>query len=250
MSRTTSAPEVEEVLGALSLLLNEGGLRQIKVIASELSGALHGREPQIRDLLDQLNSFVGTLDDQKGKITTALSDIDQLAITLNKQKQVLTSSLDIFPGALKVLSQRARQAGQPAHQPVAPRAASRARSSTRPATSWWPRSRSSSRCSTSSTRPAATSRSRCEILGTFPFPLGKSREFVKGDYANLAAYVNLDLSDTLCGIDDQTIDPKHLLCKAGQQAAAVGAAPQAGDQLGRRRVADAHAHRVGAVIRR
>ena len=34
-----------------------------------------------------------------------------------------------------------------------------------------------------------------KILGTFPFPLGTTRTLVKGDYANLYAYVNLDLGD-------------------------------------------------------
>ena len=38
------------------------------------------------------------------------------------------------------------------------------------------------------------------IAGTFPFPLGRSREFVKGDYANLSAVLNLNLTDQLCGL--------------------------------------------------
>ena len=37
------------------------------------------------------------------------------------------------------------------------------------------------------------------IPGTFPFPLGVTRQLVKGDYANLDAFLNLDLSATLCG---------------------------------------------------
>ena len=43
ITRTGSAPEVEEVLGALSLLLNGGGLQQIKVITTELNKALNGQ---------------------------------------------------------------------------------------------------------------------------------------------------------------------------------------------------------------
>ena len=37
ISRTGATPEVEEVLGALSLLLNGGGLEQIKTITHELT---------------------------------------------------------------------------------------------------------------------------------------------------------------------------------------------------------------------
>ena len=52
ITRTGSAPEVEEVLGALSLLLNGGGLQQIKVITTELNKALDGNEGAVRDLVD------------------------------------------------------------------------------------------------------------------------------------------------------------------------------------------------------
>ena len=46
LSRTSSAFEAEQVLGALSLLLNEGGLRQIRAIAVELNKALGTPERQ------------------------------------------------------------------------------------------------------------------------------------------------------------------------------------------------------------
>lgn len=216
VSRTTSAPEVEQVLGALSLLLNEGGLNQLKQIGNELNAALSGNESSIRDLLSQLNSFVGTLDNQKNEITTALQNIDVLARTLNRQKQVLTSSLDIFPKALDVLSNERNQLvtllrslshlGQVAGgvidatqqqfvtalkslQPVLDRL----------------------------TQAGSNLPEALKIMGTFPFPLGTTREFVKGDYANLNAQLNFDLSDTLCGIDDPKTDPKHLLCRIGRK---------------------------------
>ena len=44
IERAGRNPEVEEVLGALSLLLNGGGVAQMKTIASELNLALEGRE--------------------------------------------------------------------------------------------------------------------------------------------------------------------------------------------------------------
>src|SRR6185437_7039823 len=72
ISRTNTAPEVEQVLGALSLLLNGGGLQQIHTITTELNKALKGNEGAVRDLLTQLNTFTGTLDRQKGDIVNAL----------------------------------------------------------------------------------------------------------------------------------------------------------------------------------
>ena len=44
LERTGRNPEVEEVLGALSLLLNGGGVAQLKTISTELNKALGGRE--------------------------------------------------------------------------------------------------------------------------------------------------------------------------------------------------------------
>jgi phospholipid/cholesterol/gamma-HCH transport system substrate-binding protein len=39
-----------------------------------------------------------------------------------------------------------------------------------------------------------------KILGTFPFPLGTTRQIIKGDYANLDATVDLNLTSELCGL--------------------------------------------------
>ena len=47
LSSTNRNPEVEEVLGALSLLLNGGGVAQLKTISSELNKALEGREGSV-----------------------------------------------------------------------------------------------------------------------------------------------------------------------------------------------------------
>ena len=54
--------EIEEVLGALSLVLNGGSLAQLQTINPELGVALEGREAEIKDPLDQLDTFVGGLD--------------------------------------------------------------------------------------------------------------------------------------------------------------------------------------------
>ena len=44
IARTGQNPEVEQVLGALSLLLNGGGVGQLQTITQELDRTLHGRE--------------------------------------------------------------------------------------------------------------------------------------------------------------------------------------------------------------
>ena len=49
LSRTNRNVEVEELLGALSLVLNGGGLAQLQTINHELGDALQGRETGVRE---------------------------------------------------------------------------------------------------------------------------------------------------------------------------------------------------------
>ena len=109
LSRTTRSTEVEEVLSALSLLLNGGGLQQLQTINQELSKALTGRETDIRDLLAQLNTFIGGLDEQKAEIVRALEGLDRLTATLVAQRSTITGALDTVGPGLKVLADERKQ---------------------------------------------------------------------------------------------------------------------------------------------
>ena len=104
LNRTSRNVEIEELLSALSLVLNGGSLEQVQVINKELVAALKGREGKVRDLLIQLNTFVGGLDKQKGQIIRALDSMDRLTARLAKQRQVLAVALDDIPNGAKVLS--------------------------------------------------------------------------------------------------------------------------------------------------
>ncbi|MEU9603474.1 MCE family protein [Streptomyces sp. NPDC048057] len=106
VDRTNRNPEVEEVLGALSLLLNGGGIAQIKNIATELNKALGGREPQIASLLTRMDTLVTSLDGNKQNITAALDGLNRLSTTLATRKRDVGRLLtDLSPG-LKVLEQQ------------------------------------------------------------------------------------------------------------------------------------------------
>ncbi|MFH8617632.1 MCE family protein [Streptomyces sp. NPDC017979] len=106
IARTNRNPEVEEVLGALSLLLNGGGIAQIKNIATELNKALGGREPQVASLLERMDTLVTSLDGNKENITAALDGLNRLSTTLATRKRDVGRLLtDLSPG-LKVLEQQ------------------------------------------------------------------------------------------------------------------------------------------------
>ncbi|MCW2610461.1 MAG: mammalian cell entry protein [Cryptosporangiaceae bacterium] len=109
LSRTGRSVELEEVLSALSLLLSGGGLEQLRVINVELGKALKGREPQVKALLGRLDTFVGTLDGQKGDIIRALESLDRLTATLKRQRTVITTAIDSIGPGLKVLADQRRQ---------------------------------------------------------------------------------------------------------------------------------------------
>jgi len=112
LARTGRNTEVEEVLSALSLLLNGGGVAQLKVIETELSHALGGNETQIRDLVVQLNTFVGGLDKQKAEIVRAIDGIDALSAKIAARKSDLAAALEALPKGLKVLADQRKQLTQ------------------------------------------------------------------------------------------------------------------------------------------
>ncbi len=100
LSRTGRNPEVEEVLGALALLLNGGGVGQLKTIASEFNTVLGGRESDVRSVLDQLRSFMGQLAANKVQIVRSISSLNRLAVQFKKQDGSIKLALDNLPSAL------------------------------------------------------------------------------------------------------------------------------------------------------
>lgn len=103
-ARSRSVPDLEEVFGALSLLLNGGGLEQLQTISTELSAALTGRETSVKGFLHQIDTFIGGLDANKSEIVRALDSLNRLSKTLADQKTTIATALtDIAPG-LKVLA--------------------------------------------------------------------------------------------------------------------------------------------------
>ncbi|GAA2583223.1 MCE family protein [Actinomadura fulvescens] len=106
VARTNRNPEIEEVFGALSLLLNGGGLNQIKTITTELNNAMNGNEPQIKSMLQQVTRLTSTLDGNKKGITDALDGLNRLSATLNGRRTQINTVLDDLTPGLKVLERQ------------------------------------------------------------------------------------------------------------------------------------------------
>ncbi|HEV2798642.1 MAG TPA: MCE family protein, partial [Nocardioides sp.] len=99
IERAGRNPEVEEVLGALSLLLNGGGVAQLKTITQELNLALEGREDSARSVLEQLRVFTGQLDENKEDIVDAIESLNRLALAAEEQLPTIDKALEELPSA-------------------------------------------------------------------------------------------------------------------------------------------------------
>ncbi len=198
LARTGRAAEPEEVLGALSMLLNGGGVAQIRTIAKELNKALTGNEPEIRALLGDVDTLVGALDDKKTEITRALDEINRLASTLDARKDKIKTALDdLSPGLRELEVQR----GELVDMLQALDRLSGV------ATDVIDRSRGDVLADLELLRPTLVKlaesgsnlTSSLEILPSFPFTDASVDAFA-GDYANLYVRADLDLSNILANL--------------------------------------------------
>nr|MCW2727649.1 hypothetical protein [Aeromicrobium sp.] len=106
LERSSRNPEIEEVLGAASLLFNGGGLEKTNTIVRELNNALGGNEPEVKELLGTTTTFIGQLDENKEALLTALEKVNRLAIATNDQTDAITGALDELPEALRVVNEQ------------------------------------------------------------------------------------------------------------------------------------------------
>jgi phospholipid/cholesterol/gamma-HCH transport system substrate-binding protein len=109
LARTRRSAEVEELLGALGLVLSGGGLAQLRIINAELAAALEGNEAQARDALHQLDAFVGGLEAQKEEIVQAIDALDRLAGRLAEQRDTIGAAVDTLAPGLTVLAEQRQQ---------------------------------------------------------------------------------------------------------------------------------------------
>jgi phospholipid/cholesterol/gamma-HCH transport system substrate-binding protein len=107
LDRTNRHAEVEEVFGALSLLLNGGGISQLQTINQELSKVLTGNEKEIKTFLSNMDQLVSELDSRKGDITAALDGLNRLASTLaERDSQIAGALTELTPGLRALAEQR------------------------------------------------------------------------------------------------------------------------------------------------
>jgi phospholipid/cholesterol/gamma-HCH transport system substrate-binding protein len=186
-------PSTERTLAAVSLLVNGGGLGQIQDIIKALSTAFTGREQDLRSLLGQLDKFVRYLDDQKGDIIAATDSLNNFVGQLADQKPVIDKALKTLPRALTVLKDERNNLADALGE-VSKFGALAADSVTKIKTNLvkelgdlGPVLQSLADAGPALTRSLG-------FFGTFPFPKDTLSKWLRGDYANLTAVIDLTLS--------------------------------------------------------
>jgi phospholipid/cholesterol/gamma-HCH transport system substrate-binding protein len=107
LARTSRYPQVEEVLAALSLLLNGGGIAHLQQVVRELNAAAHGNEPQLRALLSDVTTLTTQLDSQRDTIVRAIDGLGRLSTALAAQNDQLDTALHgLGPGIQTLNEQR------------------------------------------------------------------------------------------------------------------------------------------------
>ncbi len=107
--RTRTATDIEQVLGALSMLLNGGGLNQLQPIVSELNKALDGRTGQVHSLIKQADKLIAGLNKQRDDIVSAIDGLDKLSSRAAAQKEQINRILEQLPAGVQVLEDQRPQ---------------------------------------------------------------------------------------------------------------------------------------------
>ncbi|WP_244181435.1 MCE family protein [Streptomyces curacoi] len=201
LSRSGRNPEIEEVLSALSALLNGGGVAQLKTITVELNKALEGRENRVKALLKELNTFLGGLDEQKEDIVRALKAVDRLAKRLGKEKEAIAEAVDTMPPALKVLADQRRDLTR-----MLTALSRLGETGTKVVNA----SHDDTVANLKQLRPILQQLNKAgsdlpnslELLTTYPFPRN-AVDAIKGDYVNLHITADLDLTGIYGNLTDE-----------------------------------------------
>ncbi|HEX4360589.1 MAG TPA: MCE family protein [Pseudonocardia sp.] len=195
LARSGSFPQTEDVLASLSLLLNGGGLAQVRTITTELDATFNGRTTDVRALLDQLNTFVGGLDTQKADIVAAIQGLDQLSTRLNSQRDTLGRAIDRLDPALRTLNENRDQLVHTLN--ALGRFGDVADSVIRDSHDDLVANLDNLEPTLRALADAGRSLPDSLLLaGTVPFPLTTFRNAVRGDFANIRVTADLQL-DTL-----------------------------------------------------
>jgi phospholipid/cholesterol/gamma-HCH transport system substrate-binding protein len=193
LSSASNYPTTEQTLSALSLLLNGGGIGQVQEITKEFSTALAGREGDLKNLIQQIDQFIGKVQAQTGDIIDAIDSLNRLAGQFAEQKPTLDAALKTLPDALQVLKdQRSNLADAIDRFGKLSALTADAVNQTKENLTQELKDLGPVLESLANAGPALTR--SLSLLSTFPWPKETITNAFRGDYVNLTMVVDLTLS--------------------------------------------------------
>ena len=188
-----SYPTTEQALAAVSMVLNGGGIGQLNDITQSLSTALNGHEDDFRNLTSQLDTFMANLKDQTGEIIAATDSLNGLLGQIADQRAVVDTALRTIPDALAVVDTQ-RQALVDALDKLGKFSALTASivDQTRDRLVTELKDVGPVLESLANAGPAMTR--SLDTLSVIPWSEPNLQKWVRGDYANLTAVIDLTLS--------------------------------------------------------
>jgi phospholipid/cholesterol/gamma-HCH transport system substrate-binding protein len=224
LSQAGAYPTTEQTLAALSLVLNGGGLGQVQDITEALSTAFRGRERDVRSLVGQLDKFTSNVNAQKGDIIAAAESLNRLVGKFAAQKPVLDRAIQTIPDALGVLNGERDNLVEAADQLgkfsalTADTVNKTKENLVKELQQVGPVLESLANAGPSLTRALS-------LIPTFPFPNETFENFMRGDFVNLTAIIDLTLSRIDQGLFTGTRFECHLTQLELQWGRTIGQFP-------------------------
>jgi phospholipid/cholesterol/gamma-HCH transport system substrate-binding protein len=180
-------------------LLNGGGVGQLQDITKALSTAFAGRENDLRSLIQQLDTFVSYLNDQTGDIIAATDSLNNFAGQVAVQKPVVDKALKTIPDALSMLKDQRNNLADALDQ--LGKFSALVTDSTNQTKDNVVKELKDVGPVLQSLADAGPALTRSlSFYSTFPFPKESLSKWLRGDYANLTAVVDLTLSRLDAGL--------------------------------------------------
>ncbi|HKP44078.1 virulence factor Mce family protein [Mycobacterium sp.] len=199
LSSSAAYPTTEQTLAAISMVLNGGGIGQLQDITKALSTAFRGREQDLRSLIGELDKFISHTNEQTDDIIAATDSLNNLVAKFADKKPVVDNALRTIPDALAVLKDQRDNIAEALDQ--VGKFSALAADSTRQTKEALVKELKAVGPVLESLANAGPNLTRSlSLLATFPFPNETLENWMRGDYANMTAVVDLTLSRIDAGI--------------------------------------------------
>jgi len=193
LKNSSSFPTIERTLASLATVLRGGGIPNLEIIQTEVSNLLNGNADQIRDFLNNLNTFTDRLNQQRGDIARAIestntlfayvasrdSTLDQLLVDLPPLVDYLAGAKDRVTDAVLALGRFNKVTGEAL-------AAAQTDLNTNLVALQRPLKQLG--------RSAPYFLEAMKLIVTNPYPLDNIPTVMRGDYINLSLTADLTLS--------------------------------------------------------